>query len=217
MTARDLICFSSTLSIFSPSKSTNKHQIYHFINLKALTTIQLAHLKNNKFCSTLLYFHYGPRYRNFQHSSIRGSAAGFDGPSFQLKIASLKSFLLSHDFTLALAPPFPKELFKQFMQTCIEKVRNQALAHVKPRKKASDRLFKARNTNLYYGNLQIKCYYSVSNARIISRLLELKVTSSYFLQPHYFVKKSTFVGSSTRTGFSAKKLPFKLGTSLISF
>ncbi len=45
------------------------------------------------------------------------------------------------------------------MQTCIEKVRDQAPAQAKLREEASDRPPKARNPDLYYRNSHMECYY----------------------------------------------------------
>lgn len=47
------------------------------------------------------------------------------------------------------------------MQTCIKKVRDQTppLTLADFRDKALDKTLKAKNPNLYYGNLNIECYY----------------------------------------------------------
>ncbi len=66
----------------------------------------------------------------------------------------------------ALTPTSNNNLFQEFMQTCIEKVRNQASAALAaPAASATearddtDRLLKPRNPNLYYGHLYMECYY----------------------------------------------------------
>ncbi len=55
------------------------------------------------------------------------------------------------------------DLFREFMRTCIEKVRDQALAALAaPAAEARDhtnRPFQPRNPDLYYGNLYMECYY----------------------------------------------------------
>ncbi len=45
------------------------------------------------------------------------------------------------------------------MPTCIEKVRGQAPAITERKEETSDRLLKAKNPDLYYGNSHIECYY----------------------------------------------------------
>ncbi len=62
----------------------------------------------------------------------------------------------------ALMAP-PNDLLQEFIQTCIERVRNQALAA--PAASAAEvrdcinRPLKSRNSDLYYGHLQMECYY----------------------------------------------------------
>lgn len=52
------------------------------------------------------------------------------------------------------------DLFQEFMQTYIEKVRDQALAALTAKTRDNfNRSFKPQNPNLYYGNLHIGCYY----------------------------------------------------------
>ena len=53
------------------------------------------------------------------------------------------------------------DLFKQFIQEYMDDCRQlaPATALVEPREDALDRLLKAWNSDLYYGNLYIKCYY----------------------------------------------------------
>ena len=69
------------------------------------------------------------------------------------------------------------------MQTCIEKVRDQAPAQAELREEASDRPPKARN--LIY-TIEIHTWNaitSVSNVKTILELLEQKTIDAYFLQP----------------------------------
>ena len=51
--------------------------------------------------------------------------------------------------------------FQFFIKTFIEMAKNQAppLVSIAAKKKTSNRPLKARNSNLYYGNLYIECYY----------------------------------------------------------
>ncbi len=58
--------------------------------------------------------------------------------------------------------PAPNNLFQEFMQTCIERVRDQASATPAPDIEArdnTDRPLKPRNPDLYYDNLHMECYY----------------------------------------------------------
>ena len=48
--------------------------------------------------------------------------------------------------------------FQEFMRTCMENVRDQAL-NFEVREDALDRPFKPQNPNLYYGHLHIEYYY----------------------------------------------------------
>ncbi len=63
------------------------------------------------------------------------------------------------------APTSNNDLFQEFMRTCIERARAQALAvpatpapDVKVRDN-TDRSLKPQSPDLYYGNLHIECYY----------------------------------------------------------
>ena len=60
----------------------------------------------------------------------------------------------------SLKPPFAlnNNFFQKFMQTCIERVRDQA-PNAKVRKDILDRLVKPQNANLYYSHFHMKCYY----------------------------------------------------------
>ncbi len=57
------------------------------------------------------------------------------------------------------------DFFQEFMWTCIERVRAQALAALATPApdvevtNDTDRPLKPRNSDLYYGNLHIECYY----------------------------------------------------------
>lgn len=48
----------------------------------------------------------------------------------------------------------------------------------------------------------------ISNTKIILKLWEFQITSAYFLQFHFFVKKSTFASNNTKLRPSAQKLFF---------
>lgn len=71
------------------------------------------------------------------------------------------AFTLISALTSAFSLFSTKKLFKQFMQIWIKKVKNQTplLASPKARKEALNMLVKAKNLKLYYGNLQMECYY----------------------------------------------------------
>ena len=64
-------------------------------------------------------------------------------------------------FVSTLAPTPNNNLFQEFMWTCIEKIRDQALIapNIETRKDALDRPLKPRNHDLYYGHLHMECYY----------------------------------------------------------
>ncbi len=56
--------------------------------------------------------------------------------------------------------PSQDDLFRQFMQAYMEDRRNPVPPEARePRENASDRPLKARNPDLYYGNLHMECYY----------------------------------------------------------
>lgn len=57
--------------------------------------------------------------------------------------------------------PSIEELFRQFIQAYIEKIRDQILppAFIEGREKTLNRLLKVRNPKLYFGNFYIKYYY----------------------------------------------------------
>ena len=59
--------------------------------------------------------------------------------------------------TSASALSFNSKLFKQFIKTYLGAQTQPAVLEV--REKALDRPLKARNPNLYYGNLYIEWYY----------------------------------------------------------
>ncbi len=66
----------------------------------------------------------------------------------------------------APAPAPNNDLFQEFMQTCIERVKNQASAApatpAAPAAEArdnTDRPLKPRNPDLYYGHSHMECYY----------------------------------------------------------
>lgn len=69
---------------------------------------------------------------------------------------------LAFFLTLFLASKFTKDLFRQLMQVYIEDRYQPVLAPAplaKSQKDALNKSFKARNSDIYYDNLHIKCYY----------------------------------------------------------
>ncbi len=104
---------------------------------------------------------------------LRGSAPGFAGQRSESETfppgitlpgpnpapAPAPEPALSQGHTPAPAPPSADEPFRQFMRTCIEKVRDQVPGPAELREEASDMPLMARNPDLYYGNSHMECYY----------------------------------------------------------
>lgn len=68
-------------------------------------------------------------------------------------------------------------LFRQLIEICIEQAQEQALAG--PRNNC-DRLFKSRNTDLYYSHMHMECYYLYQQCKDyfkVTRLLGHKCVS----------------------------------------
>lgn len=64
------------------------------------------------------------------------------------------------------------KLFKQFIQTCIKRVKNQdpLLLSVKTKEKVVDKPLNAKNPEQYFKNLHMEYFSSVHNAKTISKL-----------------------------------------------
>lgn len=63
----------------------------------------------------------------------------------------------------ALVIPLYNNLFQKFMQTCINRIQDQALATqaVEAKEKASDGLLKSKNPDLYYDTFHMEYYWFV--------------------------------------------------------
>lgn len=103
--------------------------------------------------------------RNFPHINFRNNKLGNASLRASTKNNGLPIFIFC---TPTLGPTldiafrlvallFLKKLFKQFMQTCIEKIKGQILLSLL--KQALNRPFKARNLKLCFENWYMKYFY----------------------------------------------------------
>lgn len=101
---------------------------------------------------------------------------------------------ISHIFTPTLilaALPSIKKLFKQFMQICIEKIKDQAplLSLIKAKEKTLDWFLKIEKPELYFENSNMEYYYFCWQCKDYFKTAKTKDHKRVFLAVLFFRKK----------------------------
>lgn len=88
------------------------------------------------------------------------------------------------------------------MQTYIEDHWNPASPEAQKQEDALNMPLKANNLDLYYRNLHMNATTFINNMRTISKQLELRAISMYFLQFFFLRTRFFFTSNSTKTGLN---------------